>query len=156
MKRQRRIIAIDPGEQTGYAIGSIGPEGFRVTGYGYDDWRTFVLNYDHVMQGGDPFGIVVYESWRLRAPNAKQMVGSDFPSSQCIGCVKLGAWRNKATLVTVEPSYKPVIDAQMGGIDYLPMRDSVEHYRDACRHLCWYAVNKAGFKPESIRDACHI
>lgn len=116
-------------------------------------WKLFVVHLDQVqrglVEGEDPFDIIVYESWRMRAANAKGLIGSDFPSVQCIGAIKLSAWASGAKLVTSEPSNKPVIDRQMGGADaYLPKRDQVEHYRDAVRHLYWYAVNKEGIHPD--------
>jgi hypothetical protein len=90
----------------------------------------------------------VYESWRLRAANAMALVGSDLPSSQCVGAIKMAAWHSNTFICTSEPSNKPVIDSFMGGTDYLPARDQVEHYRDALRHLYWYAA----FKEKVPRD----
>lgn len=149
----KRIIAIDPGEATGYAIGRIDKKAkeFQIETWGHDPWRVFSMNYMNVMLGDNPFEIVVYESWRLRPEAAKPLIGSDFPAVQGIGVIKYGAWHRKAELCTTEPSYKPIIDKQMGGKDYLPERDTVEHYRDAFRHLCWYAVNSAGIGPEAVR-----
>lgn len=141
----KRIIAIDPGEATGWAIGRIVPgESIELEHYGYDPWKVFSMNYMNVMLGDNPFDIVVYESWRLRAEAAKPLIGSDFPAVQGIGIIKFGAWHRKSILVTSEPSNKPIIDRQMGGKDYLPARDQVEHYRDAVRHFYWYAINKGG------------
>ncbi len=148
-----RIIAIDPGEMTGWAIGTIEDGKLTLEQFGYDPWKQFVVNLAKVQAGDDPFGTIVYESWRLRPQNAKQLTGSDFPSSQCIGAIKLSAWTSGAALATSEPSNKPVIDRQMGSADaYLPKRDTVEHYRDAIRHLYWYAVNKAGVDPSDTRQ----
>lgn len=159
----RRIIAIDPGEMTGWAIGKVydswtddvngkeRPASLLVEQYGYDPWKGFVMNFANVMEGGNPFDIVVYESFRIRATAAKALTGSDVPTAQCIGAIKLSAWRSGAGIVTSEPSNKPVIDRQMGGTDYLPRRDQVEHYRDAVRHIHWYAVNKEGIDPSDTR-----
>lgn len=158
-----RIIAIDPGEMTGWAIGRIEePPGALAEGvqpskvlvveqYGYDPWKQFVINFANVMEGENPFDIVVYESFRIRATAAKALTGSDVPTAQCIGAIKLASWRAGTQLVTSEPSNKPVIDRQMGGTDYLPKRDTVEHYRDAVRHAHWYAVNKEGIDPSDTR-----
>lgn len=148
-----RIMAVDPGEMTGWAIGTLTDGSLVIDQYGYDPWKVYAINLANVQKGENPFDIIVYESWRLRPQNAKQLVGSDFPSSQCIGAIKISAWTSGATLATSEPAYKPVIDRQMGGTDYLPKRDTVEHYRDAIRHICWYAVNKAGVDPSAIRYA---
>ena len=164
----RRIIAIDPGEMTGWAIGRITdrPDGWDnymwtdgevptpqlyVEQYGYDPWKAFVLNFANVMEGDNPFDIVVYESFRIRSSAAKALTGSDVPTAQCIGAIKLSGWRSGSKLVTSEPSNKPIIDAQMGGTEYLPKRDTVEHYRDAVRHIHWYAVNKEDIDPRDTR-----
>lgn len=147
-----RIIAIDPGENTGWAIGTVSQDGvLTIDSYGFDPWKKFCMNYMDVMDGGNPFDVVVYESWRLRPANMKELAGSDLPSSQCVGIIKYGAWKHKKQLVTSEPSNKPVIDKQMGGTDYLPGRDNAEHHRDAVRHLCWFYVNKLGGSPSDAR-----
>ncbi|MCW0193379.1 MAG: hypothetical protein OJJ55_19015 [Rhodococcus sp.] len=156
----KRIIAIDPGEMTGWAIGRIQtyecdsdePKQLLCEQFGYDPWKKFVMNLDTVQLGDSPFDIIVYESFRIRSTAAKALIGSDVPTAQCIGAIKLAAWRSGAKLVTSEPSNKPVIDRQMGGAEeYLPKRDQVEHYRDAVRHLHWYAINKEGIAPDDTR-----
>ncbi len=151
----KRVIAIDPGEQTGWAIGTVlvRPDGRKmltIDQYGYDDWKTFALTLDGVQKGDNPFDVIVYEDWRLRSDKAKAKIGSAFPEIQCIGAMKLSAWTSGAKLVTSTPYHKNVIDAQMEGTDYLPKRDRVEHYRDAVRHLCWYAVNTVDISPKNI------
>lgn len=149
----KRVISIDPGEQTGWAIGRVGDGSCVLEDFGYTAWKPFCMNYMNVMDSDDPFQVVVYESWRMRSDKAKELIGSDFPSVQCIGIIKYGAWKHKAQLVTSEPAYKNVIDSQMGGTQYLPARDQVEHYRDAVRHFYWYAINKGGV---DVRDARRI
>jgi len=155
----KRIIAIDPGEMTGWAAGYLieanslegTPRQLEVAKFDYSPWKSFVMQFDAEMRGDNPFDIVVYESFRIRATAAKALTGSDVPTAQCIGAIKLAAWRAGSQLVTSEPSHKPVIDRQMGGTDYLPKRDQVEHYRDAVRHIHWYAVNKETILPEDCR-----
>lgn len=146
-----RVIAIDPGENTGWAIGAVVDGKLHVTAFGYDPWKKFCMNYMDVMDGDNSFDVVVFESWRLRASEMKALLGSDLPSSQCIGVIKYGAWKHKKQLVTSEPSNKPVIDGQMGGTDYLPGRDGAEHHRDAVRHLAWWFVNKYDGSPKDVR-----
>lgn len=146
-----RVIAIDPGEATGWATGRIGDGTLQLDKVGHSPWKQFAMTYAHTMiDGKDPFQVVIYESWRLRADVAKSMIGADFTASQCIGIIKLGAWWQNAILVTQEPSYKNVIDRQMGGTGYLPARDGVEHERDAVRHLAYYAINKEGLTRDGV------
>jgi hypothetical protein len=149
-----RIIAFDPGEATGWAIGTLydddTPKQLCIEAFGHDPWKKVSLEYDRAMRGDNPFDVVVYESWRLRRNKAKELIGSDMQPSQGIGIIKLGAWVSGARLITSEPMYKDVIDSMMGGTEYLPKRDGVEHERDAVRHLCWAAVTKFNVAPEDI------
>lgn len=138
----RRVIAFDPGEQTGWAFADLSPAGIENLKFGYSPWKVAVSELLRAQLGENPFDAVVYESWRLRSTKAKELVGSDLQSSQCIGGIKLAAWHSNAFLISSEPSNKPVIDQMMGGTEYLPARDQVEHYRDAVRHLYWYAATK--------------
>lgn len=146
-----RAIAIDPGEMTGWVTARIGEGSLTLDKVGHTPWKEFSLTYARAMiDGGDPFQVVIYESWRLRADVAKSMIGSDFTASQCIGVIKLGAWWQNAIIVTQEPMHKNVIDRQMGGTEYLPARDGVEHERDAVRHLAYYAINKEGLDRDTV------
>lgn len=145
------VAAFDPGEQTGWAYAHVDDNGLHNLSFGYDPWKVVAARVLNRQLGDNPFEVVVYESFRLRAPNAKQLVGSDFQTPQCIGALKVAAWHSGALLVTSEPSNKPVIDAAMGGPEqYLPKRHQVEHYRDAVRHLYWYALFKLGVPYEKL------
>lgn len=150
----KKVIAFDPGEVTGWAMGLLDTEArpptLLITAFGHDPWKKVSLEYDRMMRGEAPADVVVYESWRLRPDKAKELVGSDMQPSQGIGIIKLGAWVSKAQLITSEPKYKTVIDAMMGGTEYLPERDGVEHERDAVRHLCWAAVTQFKVLPDNI------
>lgn len=146
------VLALDPGEMAGWARGRIEDGALRVDAFGYDPWKVLSLAVYHRMTGPEPYDVVVYEAWRLQKAKALSLVGSDMQSSQCIGCIKLSCWLagqngNAVTLVNQEPAIKNVIDSMKGGTDYLPERQEVEHYRDALRHLHYYAVNKGGCKP---------
>lgn len=149
-------MAIDPGVTTGWAVGTItDPEGdgrleLHVERAGYDPWRSFVMMLDDAMQ--DPtrrFDVVVYETWRLYKSHAMTQVGSDMPSSQCVGCIWMAVERarragHKVELLDQPAAYKKIIDARMGGAEtYLPASD-VDHDRDAVRHLWYYYMRTAG------------
>lgn len=158
-----RIIAFDPGEMTGWATGYTEEreDGVHliVPSYGYHPWKVVVEVFDQAMLDHTPpkYDQVVYESWRLRADKAKQLVGSDLQSSQCIGAIKKVVWRcqrlrQPVTLFTNEPGNKPAIDGWMdkaGKGDYLPRSDK-EHPRDAVRHICFHAVKRLNIKEENI------
>lgn len=149
-------MAIDPGVTTGWAIVSGRNDGastvVTVENSGYTPWFEFALMFHDAMR--DPerrFDDVVYETWRLYKTEALAQIGSDMPSSQCVGCIRLACelarrdgWRGK---IRDQPaSIKKVIDARMGGTDYLP-KSPVEHDRDAIRHgYYWFLLNKASAK----------
>jgi len=146
------IIAIDPGEMTGWARGSIEDGVVTIDAEGYTPWQEFVITFAERMdQDPPPYEVVVYESWRLRKSSAMELIGSDLQSSQCIGAIKLGVWRAQARGFVIrmrnqEPAIKNVIDAMKGGTDYLPKADK-EHGKDAVRHLWYFAVKEMGVKP---------
>ncbi len=116
----------------------------------YDPWKDFLLRFYKTQQGDNPFNIVVYEAWRLRASKAKSLTGSDMQSVQCVGGLKLISWvTGVTTLHTQEPAIKPIADKYMaafGHPDYLPDSDA-EHPKDAVRHLWYYAITKHEVKP---------
>lgn len=150
-----RVIAFDPGEQTGWARGVLHTETGRADGYepqleveswGYDPWKPTALAFYRTMTGEDPYDVVIYETWRLRKDKALELAGSDMQSSQFIGCVKLAVWVAQAVqpvrILSQGPNIKPIIDAWKGGTAYLPRDlEGKEHARDALRHL-WYRACK--------------
>lgn len=140
-----RVIAIDPGVTTGWAIGEVDAAvgTLEVLQSGYTPWREFALMlHDAMTDDARRFQVVVYETWLLYRKNAMDLVGSRMESSQCVGCIWMAtelARRegHRVTLLDQPAAFKKVIDGRMGGPDaYLPKSD-VEHDRDALRHL-WY------------------
>jgi hypothetical protein len=120
-----------------------------VTKHGWDPWRAFALRlYDRMMNFEEEgFDVIVMEDWRLTKRGAQTLLGSDLPSSQCLGAIRLAydlARRagHGVRLVTQAPAHKYVVDSWMGGTGYLPASE-VEHNRDAIRHLYYYALNPA-------------
>lgn len=102
-----RVIALDPGDKVGWARADIADDGtwtdFRhgITelkacaikvadaldihaGCAYNDWDDSPPNPD--------YDVVVMERWALYAHMAKALVGSEIPSAQFIGMVKLSCW----------------------------------------------------------------
>lgn len=149
---KERIMAIDPGEMCGWAVGYIEDGELVVEKSGYDPWTNFVVHFHGRMTDGEPaYDTIVYESWRLRKSSAMDLIGSDLQSSQCIGAIKLAAWiaQKNGYAVRVrsqEPAIKNVIDSMKGGTDYLPKSDKM-HPKDAVRHLWYYGVTERKVKP---------
>lgn len=146
-----KILALDPGEATGWAWGTLDDEGLlQVGGSGWDPWKTVVMHLaqKQVLAATREYDVLVYEAWRLRGSVAKSLVGSDMQSSQAVGCIKLCGWLSGARIVSQEPSIKPVIDKIMGGPDaYLPS-SPVDHNKDALRHLYYFATKEG----QRVRD----
>lgn len=135
-----RVIAFDPGEQTGVAAGVIEGDTLTIKHFGWDRWRDAAYKF---RAGASNYDHCVYESWKLTARGAKTLKGSDMPWSQFIGMMKMICWDNEINMSVQDPAEKYVIDARMGSLDYLP-KGSVEHHRDALRHLIKFAVEKHG------------
>ena len=142
-----RVIAIDPGVDTGWAYGTIEDGAVDIKRHGWDPWRAFCLRFYDRMQNFDQEGcdVIVMEDWRLTKRGPATLLGSDLPSSQALGAIRLAydlARRagHRVQLVTQMPATKNVVDGWMGGTGYLPSSD-VDHNRDAVRHFWYYALN---------------
>lgn len=145
-----RLIGIDPGVSTGWATALILNDAMYVEDSGWGPWRPFAMRFHDRMLNFEKegFDVVVVEDWRLTKKGRDVLLGSDLPSSQCLGCVRLAydlARRggHRPRLVLQQPSTKSVVNGWMGaGADWLP--DSpVDHNKDAIRHLWYYALNPA-------------
>lgn len=132
-----KVLAIDPGERTGWAIGEIEDSKLTIVNQGVTPLKDFALKFHEV--AGD-YDVVVYEWWRLRADVAKKMIGNDFLPSQLIGMIRLSAWLNpKVKLVSYGPQVKTT--AIKVAPDWLKERkalSSEEHDKDALDLLYYY------------------
>ena len=140
-----KLIAIDPGEETGWATGYVHDVRLTVTDSGWMDVKTFMVKFQRVQC--NPLtrkDYVIYEAFHLRPDKARELIGSSFPTVECIGAIKTATWVHGGILVRQFPKHKPVIDAWMGGTKYLPTGDGVEHRRDALRHLYFAVHNPQG------------
>lgn len=135
-----RIIAFDPGEQTGYATGHLLDKALVIDSHGWDRWLQSAYNFRAGAET-NPFDHCVYESWKLTPRGAKNLVGSDMPWSQFIGIMKIVCYDHNIPLSHQEPAAKYWLDDVMGGTSYLPKSD-VEHNRDALRHLIIYGIKR--------------
>ena len=136
-----RVLAIDPGIDTGWAEGRIEDKQVIVDRHGWTPWRKFCSALDD-KRADWPFDLVVYEKWALTKHGATVLLGSDMQSSQCIGCIWLCASKVGCPIVVQPPAIKNTVDKWMGGTGYLPESD-VDHNRDAIRHLYYYALKPA-------------
>ncbi len=138
----KRIIAFDPGHQTGWARGVIRDNVLTEVAHGWAPWKDLSLAFYRTMTT-DPYDIVVYESWLLRMTAAKELLGSDMQPSQGIGVIRFCCWLAQEAghfvdIVVQSPAQKKVADALMAKYGRTLPRSEVEHNRDALRHLYLY------------------
>lgn len=143
--RMERVLAVDPGERTGWARALINTETGELTeiSQGVSPLKDFALALHKRI---DTYDTLVYEVWRLYPHKAKKLVGNDMQPSQLVGMIRLCAWLHpKVKLVSQGARIKKVADATMP--DELKQRMSLsseEHDQDALRHLWHYAWSKYG------------
>lgn len=139
---RKRIIAFDPGHETGWARGVIEDGALTDVHHGWAPWKALSLAFHRTMTD-DPYDIVVYESWLLRASAAKALLGSDMQPSQGIGAIRLCCWLaqeggHPVEIVVQHPKHKTPADALIKYHGLTLPSSEVEHNRDALRHLYYY------------------
>lgn len=155
-----KVLAIDPGERVGWAHGVIqqpgdtwaeggGPVQTRtepalmVTGHGIATLKDMALKLHEVAGNYD---VIVFEEYRISSnpQKLKAHVGSDVPTLQLVGMIRLCAWLNpQAKLVTQYPKNKATAERSMPAwlrekIAGLPARHDDAHDGDALLHLWFY------------------
>lgn len=125
-----RLLALDPGETTGYALFDDG--NLQVAGE-FSLWRLISLLIVDVDR-------VVCERFALYARKAAAMTNNEFPAVQVIGVV-----RYLAETLNVPVHFQPASAIHSGGslsplmrplVDALEVKGS--HARDATAHGLWY------------------
>lgn len=149
-----RVLAIDPGERVGWAHGEIvvpDPRSITqffphlvLTGHGITPYKDFALKLHGV--AGD-YDVIVYETFRLQASKAKELIGDDFPTVQFIGMVRLCAWLASTKLQYQGPAIKETAIRSMKSLrpdlweivePALSGRHDDGHHGDAILHLHHY------------------
>lgn len=139
-----KILAIDPGERVGWAVGEVDTNGYAerldVCQHGITALKPFALKLFEAIGGYD---VVVYETYRISANHIKHHIGSDVPTLQLIGMIRAAAWLNpQVKLVGQGPATKKTADKTMPDdlrerIAGLPAAHDDSHDGDALRHL-WH------------------
>ncbi len=139
-----RILAVDPGERVGWAVGEVaGPVGgqlLRVENHGISFLKDFAVKLGQVFHEYD---VVIYETFRLRANVARKFAGNDMQTSQLIGIIRYLGWINPQVKVVGQgPAVKATADKTMPSniqsiIDKAPKNHDDSHDTDALRHL-WF------------------
>lgn len=109
----KRVLALDPGDRVGWARVDIDEETGEWSNlrHGITELKPMALAVDRALAVGDGweqadddlnaigYDVVVCEEWKLYASHAKTMIGSEIPSAQFIGMVKLACWKAGVPLV---------------------------------------------------------
>lgn len=138
-----RVMAIDPGERTGWAIGEIDPEAPELTivEQGVDQLRDFAFLLREKIEEVD---VVVYETWRLYPHMARKLIGNDMQPSQLVGIIRFVSWLNpEVALVSQGATIKKTAFKTMP--DDMKRRlanSSEQHDQDAVMHLWFYFWSK--------------
>lgn len=144
-----RILVVDPGERVGwchalfsYDSGSaVSAENVEVTGHGITPLKDFALKLHEVAGNYDT---IIYEQYRIYAHMARQHIGSDIPTAQFVGMVKLCAWLNPSVKLVSQGAScmktgEKVAPPQIAEIlARLPKSHDEAHDGSALRHLSFY------------------
>lgn len=109
MTIRKQVIAIDPGQSVGWAIGEfVNVEGgkwqFNPLRKGVTPLKDFAMKMQEVFANYD---VVVYEHWRLYPDKAKALIGDSMLTSQLIGMLRLMSWNNpQVEFVSLAPGTK--------------------------------------------------
>lgn len=128
--------------RTGWAAGSLSLNSFEDLESGVmkpQDFALWLAFMQAVGGGVAEFDKIVVESWKLRRDKALSMIGSEFPSPQQIGQVRLVCWLSHTPIVWQHPSDKHVAVQTMP--EWLRVYDedsSEQHDCDARQHLWLY------------------
>lgn len=137
-----QILVVDPGERVGWCRCVISDEGqIDLLTHGITPLKDMALKVHEVAGNYDT---IIYETYRIYAHLAKQHIGSDIPTAQFVGMVKLSAWLNPkvklvgqgATCMTTGAKVAPPVIQEV--IDRLPKSHDESHDGSALRHLSFY------------------
>ena len=96
------LLAIDPGETTGYSIFSYG-ELFK---HGITNWEIPVLGYNYLLDivKADFPNVVVCEDYRLYANRVNAQLGSQIPTIKIIGAIEYVCSQQRIRVIKVMAS----------------------------------------------------
>lgn len=159
-----RILVLDPGEKVGWATATLDPDvlvplplesgdviqtmpELTVTKTGISALKPMALATYKALVTEDKYDLVIYETWRLAKGLATKFAGSDFPSVQFIGMVRLACWLNGGVKVAPQPpanmrAIDPVLPKLYPEIHRLiqaaPASHDESHDTSALRHLAFW------------------
>ena len=139
-----KILGIDPGRTTGWAMLTFNDKGINTT---LNFGETKDLNLLEIQNRIEEADQVVYESFLLRPKQARK--GSfdwdPMETPQVIGSLKLLCRQLGKPIAEQNPSIKPV-GYGFANMKYVPGKKGM-HAQDAICHAFYYAVKNVGLKP---------
>lgn len=153
LKEQSKVLAIDPGETTGYVIANVeDKKTFQILEQGekihFDksrDKEPRLLELYNWLKEVDP-DILIIENFKLYAHKASAQIGSEFIPVQLIAIAKFWAEKNK------KPYHLQMASQAKGFVNDEKLKfknlyyKGYKHSRDAMRHLIYFlqfGYNKA-------------
>lgn len=98
------VLALDPGDKVGWAHAAIDSEGrWSQMDHGITELKPMAIKVHEALVGypgmKPDYDLVICERWSLFKSKALEMVGSEIPSAQFIGMVKLSCWLAHVPLI---------------------------------------------------------
>lgn len=143
-----KVLAIDPGEKVGWARVTASPGSFSLEDHGIADLKPFAIKLHESVPNYD---VLIYETWRLYAGQAKKMIGNDMQTSQLVGMIRLAAWLNPGVKLvgqsasikeTADKTAKVMCPEVSDLLDREPSKHDDAHDMDAVRHSWYWYWNK--------------
>lgn len=138
-----RVLCLDPGETTGWAIFN---EGLLAECGQWDTGRDPASLSDaiHAVNAAHALSHLVYETYRIRGNKAQEHVGSEVVTIQHIGAIKVAA-----SWLGIEPAGQSAGMAKGFATDTKLRRwglyqSNLRHANDSIRHGCYWHLFVAG------------
>lgn len=155
MSQGQRLLAIDPGELVGWAVGSTAQSGeLALLRHGITPLKEFAVKLESAFSTYD---VVIYEKYGL--VKSRNREGSEMPTIQLIGMIRLLSWINPdVTLVKQSPSLKRTADKAIAAGDSDDFKNLIAresgvhddaHDIDAIRHLYYW------WWKQRVKEATH-
>jgi hypothetical protein len=160
------VIALDPGERTGWATAIMGPDSFEFTGYGVFPRRDMALwlavyqgiRYDARRWSPPTYDRMVWEAWIPRRQNGSMdwIEGDRLLSPRHVGHFELIAWMSGTPTWEYGADRKKLFQASMPPqLEALQAEASEQHPKDALMHLWgWFFSN--WFTATKTPEACIV
>lgn len=164
-----RVLALDPGNRVGWARADVAEDGtWTDLRHGITPLKDMALAVHHSLLAHSPeelpfepaYDVLVVEDWRLRAEKARSFIGSDFPSVQFIGAVRLCCWLSGCQLVMQGPNLKTTADKTLKRMwpemaEFVSQSISHDdgHDLDAIRHLWVWTYQHTDLVKTRLKEA---